>query len=195
MRSVKNQFTPNDGDPELLNPNVWGGYDVETMLMTVAMEGDRRPEYRIPDSVPGDLVRRRVITLEHPGLQHVHIATDTVVGLDRNGNTLQSDGGVLRDTQPLIEAMCRIAAESLVNPRKSVSIRTGRMVTGIRVGQLIKSVDGNNVNSIVREIRIASPVVESDSPPPTIMSISASNNEIDLVALVGRVPEPEVSEP
>ena len=57
---------------------------------------------------------------------------------------------------------------------------------------MITTVNGETVNAVIRQMRITSPVIEGDSPPPTIMSIEASTNEIDLVSLVGRVPEPEI---
>ena len=114
QHALEPQFQPNDGDPETINPDIWGKYDTRTMLITAAVQGDRRPEYRIPDSVTGDLVRQRIITLDHPGLQLVHIASSTVVAVDEDGGTLHSDGGILRDPMAELESLARIAEKSLL---------------------------------------------------------------------------------
>lgn len=188
-------FTPNNGDPENGNDWVWGGYDYADMLITAAMRGDRRPNFRMPATVNGDLVRRTIIRLEHRSLEHVKIAAATVIGLDSDEETVTSDGGVLRDPLPILEALCRLAAESLVNPRKSLSIRTGRTLGDLFPGEMIATYNGQMANVIISEIRMTTPEVagpQSDNPPAAMMSVEASTNMIDIVSLVGRVPEPTV---
>jgi hypothetical protein len=187
-------FQPNDGDPERINPKIWGSQDIRKALITAAMRGGRRPQYAIPATVTGDMARRRIITLEHPGLQLVEIAAATVVGIDSDGDLLQSNGGTLRNPMPTLQALATIAAKTLVDPRRHISIRTGRFVYGVGLGSIIKTYNDNAANCLVREVRISTPIVESENPPPTTMTIEASTNQVDLVSLVGRVPEPEAYE-
>lgn len=185
------RFTPNDGDPEKINPKIWGEFDIEKLLITAAMRGDRRPEWKIPATVNREFVKRKIIKLEHAGLQHVHIAAETVVGVDHTGDRIYSQGGVLRDPLPYLRSLCLIAAQNLIEPRKSLSIRSGRVFGSVRLGDLIETYDGTTANVLVNEIRLTTPIAESDSPPPAMMTITASTNFVDIVALIGRVPEPE----
>jgi hypothetical protein len=184
-------FTGNDADPELVNPAIWGKNNITGVVITAAMRGGRRPQWSIPETVSGDLVRRRVITLDHPGLQHIHIAAATAIGVDRDGDLIYSDGGVLRDPMPKIRALCLIAAQNLVEPRRHLQIRTSRMVPAVQPGHIVQTYNGETAGTVVSELRISSPVVEDDSPPPVMMSIVATNIAADLVSLVGRVPQPE----
>lgn len=185
-------FDGNDADPEKTNPNIWGAFNFRDALVTAAMRGDRRPQYAIPASVSSDLVRRKVITLEHPGLQHVNIAAGTVVSLDKDGDVITSDGGTLRDPLPILQALATLASQSLVEDRKTVSIRTGRMLGQVKPGQLLTTVNGETVNIVVQETRIFAYVSEDDSPPPLTLSIRGATNRIDIVSLVGRVPQPQI---
>ena len=156
------------------------------------MRGGRRPQYAIPTTVTSDLARRRIITLEHPGLQHVYIAAGTVLGVNADSELLTSPGGVLRDPSAIIQALCTIAAKNLSSPRRQLHIQTGRMVTGAKVGRMITTHNGTTAETVIREIIISSPIVEDDSPPPVTTTILAANSQANIASLVGRVPEPEV---
>ncbi|QDV85000.1 hypothetical protein [Planctomycetes bacterium TBK1r] len=184
-------FTGNDADPEKTNPKIWGELDSETMIITAAMVGDRRPEVRFPATVSADFVRKRYIVLDHPGLQHVEIAAGTVVGYDYQGSLETSDGGTLRDPFDMLTALGTLAAERFLTPRTTARIRTGRALN-IETGSLIASINGTAVNAVISEVRIATPVVESDSPPPYVMDITAIDNDLDITSLIARVPVPEV---
>ncbi|QEF98145.1 hypothetical protein Mal15_21930 [Stieleria maiorica] len=183
-------FTGNDGDPEKTNPKMWGEIDSETMLITAAMVGDRRPEVRLPASVSADFVRRKYITFEHPGLQHIEISPGCVVGHDRFGVLETSDGGTLRDPFEMLTALATLAGERFLSARKVAKIRTGRQLN-IQTGAMIGSINGTTVNAVINEVRVSTPVVESESPPSYSMHITAVDNDLDVVALVARVPVPE----
>lgn len=184
-------FVGNDADPEKINPKIWGTLSISDMEITAAMRGGRRPQWAIPEIVNSDLTRRRIITLDHPGLQHVHIAADTVLGVDAEGALIVSPGGVLRDPLPTIRALCIIAAKSLGEPRRHFHARTARVLPEIKVGRIIKTHNGTVADTVIREVIISSPIVEDDSPPPIITTILATNSQADIASLVGRVPEPE----
>lgn len=184
-------FTGNDGDPETINPKMWGEVDSETMHITAAMVGDRRPEIRLPASVSADFVRKKYITLDHPGLQHVQIAERTVMSLDKDGVRVRSNGGTLRDPFEMLTALATLAAERVLTPRKTAKLRTGRTLA-LEPGSLITSLNGATVNAVISEVRVSTPVVENGSPPPLTMSIMAIDNDLDITNLVARVPVPEV---
>ena len=183
-------FTPNDADPEKTNPDIWGNYDGTTMLITAAMRGDRRPTVWYPSSPESDMIRRRFIRLEHSALQLVHIAAATVVGLDDTRQQETSDGGVLRDPMEMLSALARLAGENLTRPRKHFWMTTGRLVRAIP-GQMITTANGDTVNAIVTEVRLSTPIVESDSPPPARVQVIAQTNAVDLIAMMGRKPDLE----
>ena len=187
---VGSLFTGNSADEP---QSIYGGIDHRKMLITCALLGDRRPFHALPASVSSDVVRRKVITLEHPGLQHVHIASATVVNIDRDGDPLYSDGGVLRDPALILQALATLAYNQYVLPRYRVRIETGRILGRVRVGSLLSIVNGETVNSVIREIKIRTDVTEVDSPPSQSMTIDASTNQVDLVDLVGRIPDPEIA--
>ena len=184
-------FTGNADDPEKVNPKMWGELDSETIQITAAMVGDRRPEVRNPASVSADFVRRKYITLEHPGLLHVQIAAGTVVGLDHTGAQNTSDGGTLRDPFTILTALAELAGARFLSSRKTARIVTGRSLN-VSPGSLINTIDGESIQAIITEVRVESPVTEDDSPPPFRMHITAIDNDFDLVSMVARVPEPEV---
>lgn len=188
QHAFESDFVGNEADPEQINSKIWGKYRDEDLVITTAMRGDRRPQFAIPATAPGDLIRRRTITLEHPGLQHVQIAKDTIVGIDFDNDTVKSAGGTLRNTLPLLEALCTIAAKFLIEPRRMVQVTTGRMLNDVAPGNVIKTHNGETVDAVIREVRISTPVVEGDAAPPAIMSISATTHRSDIASLVGRVP-------
>lgn len=186
-------FTGNEADPENNNAKMWGKLDSETMLITAAMMGDRRPEVRIPDTVDADIVRKRYITLEHRGLEHVTIAAATVVGIDHKAELDESEGGTLRDPFDMLTGLANLAAERYLKPRKTAKIKSGRVIN-VEPGGLIKSINGDEVNAVISEVRISTPVSESESPPPYTIVIHAVDNDMDLASLIGRVPEPEIDQ-
>ncbi|MCM2373918.1 hypothetical protein [Aporhodopirellula aestuarii] len=183
-------FTPNDADPEKTNPDVWGNYDGNTMNITAAMRGDRRPTVWYPTSPSSDMIRQRFIRLEHSALQLVHIAANTRLGLDDNDIPTSSNGGILRDPMQMLTALARLAGESMTVPRVHFWMSTGRLVRVIP-GQMITTANGSTVNAIVTEVRLSTPIVESDSPPPVRVQVIAQTNPVDLIAMMGRKPDLE----
>ena len=183
-------FNGNDADEPQA---IYGGISYLTFLFTCALRGDRRPFHALPASVSSDVVRRRVITLEHPGLQHVHIAAATVVDITKEGDPVYSDGGVLRDPGPILQSLATLAYNQYVVPRYHVRVSTGRILGSLGPGSLLSVVNGVAANAVIRQIEISTPVAENHTPPPQRMTIVASTNEVDLVDLIGRVPAPEAS--
>lgn len=184
-------FVPNDGDVENANPDVWGGWKLEYFRFTMAMVGDRRPTYMIPANPTGDLIRRKVITLEHPSLELVRIAKRTAVGRNDDGSLKFSDGGILRNPMPQIEALARLAAANHIDARRNLQISSGHVLGNLQPGNMIGTYNTQTAGTVINAIRILSSTSEGDSPPPLTMTIQATTNPLDIVSLVGRVPVPK----
>ncbi|MEM6978173.1 MAG: hypothetical protein AAF539_00815, partial [Planctomycetota bacterium] len=124
-------------------------------------------------------------------LSLVYIAAETTVGIDTDRELETSDGGVLRNPLPTLQALCTIAHRSMVQPRRNLRVNSGRIIPGVQVGDMIASHNAQTCDTIVQEIVITTPVMESDSPPPMQMMLNASTHSVDVVSLMGRVPTPQ----
>lgn len=165
----------------------FGGYDYSTLLTTAALRGNRRPFFAVPsneDLASVDVVRRRVVILEDSALQHVYLADGTIVGLLPGGVPRTSDGGVLRDPGPKIEAICRTVAASLTVAKKRVSMRTQRRLP-IAAGSMIAAIDGAAVGAMVLEVRVDAPSSERDARPDgATVTVTAATHRADVLRLM-----------
>lgn len=156
-------------------------YDYQTVRCTVALLGDRRPNWSIPtddDLQSLDLVRRKILRIEHPSLELVHIAKDTIVDLGSDGTPITSDGGVLRDPLPTLKALCDLASRSLLSPSDRISMTSGRILAGVQVGGLVIDLDGIPTEAMIAEVRI------DPSATSTTMTVTAAASRIDIAALL-----------
>ncbi|MDM4015864.1 hypothetical protein [Roseiconus lacunae] len=170
-----------------LEQTVFGGYDYRTLQATVALIGNRRPAIYVPAEVTDPLITRKVITIDHPSLQLVHIAVGAVVDIDGAGAPVTSDGGLLRDPSDLLTALATIVADYVLQPRRKVTIRTDRRLSDLAVGDLIRSVDtyDDDINAPIAEIRITIPESADNSPPRAITTtIIASSTAADPKRLI-----------
>ncbi|MCC9603496.1 hypothetical protein LOC67_23350 [Stieleria sp. JC731] len=190
--AVATTFTGNDGDKTNKPARVFGYINYRYMKLTCALQGDRRPFWKISNGSTSDAIRRKVITLEDPSLQHVRLAKGCVVGLNLDGTFKTSEGGILRDPRPQLQALCILAAQTFLNTRTSVRIQTQRRISGIFPGSIIRQANGENTNSIVREVRIEAPTGDANAVPPVIQTIRATTNDVDIVDLLGRVAGDEI---
>lgn len=180
-------FAGNAGD---LAQKRYGGWNYTTIKATLAIRGTRRPEYRIPDDASVDaldVVRRRVLTLEHATLQSVYIAAGTVVGFDPAGDAKTSEGGHLRDPSLLIEGIATISAEYFTQPRKRVVIVTGRRISDLGIGGLITTVSTQTaaVDAVIKRIRVTTPVDRDGRQTGTPQTeIIAASDAVDPMALL-----------
>ncbi|QDT07989.1 hypothetical protein K227x_64190 [Rubripirellula lacrimiformis] len=176
------------GNPADVRQASFGGYGYSDIIVTTAIMGDRRPFYAMPtDADLGDLdiVRRRVIRVEHPSTTHVHIAAATVVGLDSAGDKLTSDGGVLRDPTEVLRALCILAAKSQVTGTKRVELTTSRLIDGVWVGDVIAGVDGQQTSSTVLQIKIDAPIAQDNQLPDAArLTITAAGTTVDIIRLL-----------
>ncbi|MGB7325913.1 MAG: hypothetical protein WBD31_13645 [Rubripirellula sp.] len=171
-----------------VDQDTFGGYHYNDIIVTTAIMGDRRPFYAYPtnDNIkPLDIVRRRVIRIEHHATTHVHIAAATVVGLDANGDKITSDGGVLRDPADVLQALCTLASQSLVTAAMRVQLVTPRLLADMRVGDVFEKVDGETTGSPVLEIRIDAKASEGNQADASVVTtLTAAASRVDLLRLL-----------
>lgn len=174
---------------------VYKGYSYTGVVATVALLGDRRPYHAIPsdnDLANTDVVTRRIIRIDHPTLQHVHIAPSTIVSLTNGGDGLSS-GGVLRDPTAILRALAILAAESWTKPTRRVDLQTSRVLSPIDVGHVIATVDGQTTAATVVEVRINAPISDDGQIAHSVTTqITAAGQRIDLMQLLR---PPPVREP
>ena len=154
----------------------FGGHHYNTVAATLAIQGDRRPYWAIPEaaSVSGlDVVRRVIIDMDHPSMESVHIAAGTIVGFDSDGTPLTSTGGVLRDPLPIIKSLCTMYSTFYLNSRRRVEIRTHRKPIAFQVGGIITTITNHGtVDAVIRSVMVSTPLRATGRPQTTILAAS-----------------------
>lgn len=177
-------FSGTTADPA---QSVFGGYDYKTIQATLALVGNRRPAILIPAEVNRPLVERKIVTLEHPALQLVYIAAATVIDIDADGDPLTSDGGLLRDPMPTLEAIAKIVAKHVLAPRRRLQITTPRRFSEIYPGDLIATVDtyGEAIAAPVSQITLRLPLNDNHKTTPAETTITAASFQANVAELFG----------
>ncbi len=164
------------------------GFDYDAVIATVGLLGDRRPFFAIPSDAElgsADYITRRVLRLDDPALQHIHIAAATVVDLDPEGDVLSSNGGVLRDPEPQLRAIALVAAEIYTKPNRRIDLRSSRMISPVEPGHVIYYANGVETKATVVEVRIDAPITDGGQPTGDVtISIIAAGERIDLLQLL-----------
>ena len=163
-------------------------FDYRSILATVGIQGDRRPFFAIPSNAAlanQDVVTRRVLTIDDPALESIHIAPDTVIGLDPDGQPIRAEGGVLRDPEPILRAFATLAARSWTMPSFRVALQTSRLLSLIDAGHVLGIVDGQAIGATVAEVRIDAPTADGDTAPEAVtITITAAAERVDLLSLL-----------
>lgn len=152
-------FIGNDADVD--QDLAFGSFHYNTLAATLAMTSGRRPFWKLPadDDFTGDVKRKKVVTIEHPALQLVHIAVDTVVGFDDDGVPETSDGGVLRDPTDVIKSIATVLADHFLNARSRLELRTMRRPTEFQTAGIVTTVsDFGSIDAVIRSITIRTPL-------------------------------------
>ncbi|EMI20531.1 hypothetical protein RMSM_02563 [Rhodopirellula maiorica SM1] len=164
------------------------GYDYKTIETTVAMVGDRRPYYSIASGDLGsiDVPRRRLYVFEHAPLQMIYIPPGTVVEIDEFGDRKTSDGGILRNPLPRLQALASLLAAYAHSPRHRVTVETERRISLLPIGANLRWVDvaGVDVAAPVIEIRIDSPITTRPSDARSTQTITAASHRFDVMRLI-----------
>ncbi|MEO1529434.1 MAG: hypothetical protein AAFX06_28770, partial [Planctomycetota bacterium] len=171
--------TSGDGDQ-----SVYKGISYTTIESTVAIRGTRRPEYRIPAELQDEETPEvKTFTIEHPSLELVHIAADTVVDLDADNAPVTSAGGILRNPLGNLQALAEIIASHVLDARYSATVQTGRLFAGLYPGDFLASVDTfeEAINAPIRELRIDLPITPNgQAPKPAQTRITAAAYQLNI---------------
>lgn len=189
QHAIAKDFTPNIAD---VPQKRWGEYDYEKVKITLAVKNDRRPYVTLPTSVTADVVRRKIITIEHPSLEMVYLAENTIVGFDDTGEPeYHSEGGILRDPSDMLRSITAMLAAHYLQPRRRCVIETGWRLSSMQIGSILTNVSQwpTAVNSPIIEISIQNPLQnDSEAVSPT-MTIIAAAQRFDPMALLVPVNE------
>lgn len=175
----------NDGDGVGLD-----AYDHTTLETTVAFQGDRRPQWLQPYTLPSlDVIRRRVYTFNHRSLELVYLVPDTVVGYDDTGDRQTAPGGVIRNPLPRLRALAEMIGQYQHAARYRVEITTRRVLGFLPVGANLRNVDtvGADVAAPIVEVRIDAPVSDDTSEASEItQTITAASHRFDVLSAIQR---------
>ena len=174
-------FTPNEAD---VPQSKFAGYHYNTLRATLALQSDRRPQFQLPASVTADVVRRKVLRIDHPTFERVYVAPGAIVGYDDEANLIVSVGGTLRDPIELLEAVATVGESYYLNPRKRCVVDTSRRLSAMSLGRIITTVNGENINAQVIEIKFTFPINRSDATQATTARIVAAAQRVDLMSLL-----------
>ena len=194
QHAIIKDFVQNDAD---VPQKRWGEFDHETMQMTLAVKNDRRPWIAIPASVSADVVRRKLITIEHPSLELVYIAESTLVGFEDDGEPKYQDaGGVLRDPTNQFKALGTMMGSFYLQPRRRCVIETGWRWSSVQIGSILTSVStwSGPINAPVIEIRVQNPLQSGAERVAPTMTIVAATQRFDPMALLVPIDEEEVEQ-
>ncbi|MEP2077361.1 MAG: hypothetical protein ABJJ13_28215, partial [Rhodopirellula bahusiensis] len=175
--------TGNDGDGVGLD-----AYDHTTMESTVAFQGDRRPQWLQPFTLPSlDVIRRRVYTFNHRSLELVYLVPETVVGYDETGDRKTAPGGVIRNPLPRLRALAELIGQYQHAARYRVEVVTRRVLGFLPVGSNLRNVDtvGTDVAAPIVEVRIDAPVADDTSTATEItQTITAASHRFDVLSAI-----------
>ncbi|MEM8910817.1 MAG: hypothetical protein AAGC97_03540 [Planctomycetota bacterium] len=179
---IADSVTGNEADGNNLD-----AYDYTTLQTTVAIRGDRRPQWALPADVSAlDFARTRVYDFDFPSLEFVYIVPDTVVSIDQLGDAQTSDGGILRDPMPRLRALAELLAVHVNVPRHRIVLTTSRLLSGLNIGQMVRNVDtaGIDAKAPITEIRVDLPETRPGDVPRVQMTVTAAAYRNDVLSAI-----------
>lgn len=189
QHAIAKDFTPNEAD---VPQKRWGEYDYEKVQITLAVKNDRRPYVTLPTTVNADVVRRKIITIDHPSLEMIYLAESTIVGFDDAGEPeYHSEGGILRDPSDLLKSITTMLAAHYLQPRRRCVIETSWRWSSMQIGSILTSVTTwpAAINAPIIEISIQNPLQSDGEAVAPTMTIIAAAQRFDPMALLVPVNE------
>lgn len=173
-------------------------YSFHDAIFTVCVEEDRFADGRYPKDSALDAMAERIVRKlvdAGDGFRLDYVVPNTAVDIDKDGKLVVSDGGFVHDDTAALTAIARIAFEWYGRDRQVLYFETEYVVgsSSIEIGDLITEIGddsvpggGNNttINSVVTEIRVATPRNDGPSEPfPPQMSVTTGWGELDPLRL------------
>lgn len=187
---AKTDFTRLAEDPEVFA-------DYRQMLATLAVPWSQHCSGIYPVEGTFGLDTNRVLRIDAGDeFRCDYVVPDTVVALDTGGQLVRTTtGGYVRDDRTLLTALAQLAWQWYGQVRRSLSFSTSLVNNALELGDFIVStgdpdIEGDvhvdEVNSVISQIRIVSPLSEGEGPleptPPKIHYESAYG-ELDVLKL------------
>ena len=168
-----------------------GGWNYQSAIFTVAIEGDHYCEATWPDNDPNlEPARERLIDVG-PAYQLHHIAKDTVIGVnpDQSLQRMAASRWV-RDDRELLAGIAQLAFQWYGQDRHGLTFATSLVTDAFEIGDMITEVKGlgprgnTTVNSVITELTIESGIADGDrEPPPPRISYRTNFAELDFGSL------------
>lgn len=131
--------------------------DWQDAYFTLSFQLDSFCEASYPQDVPdagADAVRRLVI--EVPDARLDYVVPGTVVGINEDGELIESNGGYVRDDRARLADIARVASHWYSQTRKAIDVTLTRLDTAFRIGDLITEIgadeEAEEINSVVTQI-------------------------------------------
>lgn len=178
-----------------------GKMDWKKAVFTLSIESLFHTEGRWPDPpLTSDFVRKKIIYAGDQYYQH-YVAEGTVVGIDKDGYLIRSDGGWIptlgapEDPLPLLEDIARIAAAWYTASHYVLTIESYRLKprVDLSLGMLILTAGGGVTGQTGHEMTVNAPITQikftyqrgsGDKCPPARMQVKTWAGELDAVEFV-----------
>lgn len=158
-------------------------WSIETTIATLTIEDDRYVEAVSPKtlSTTVDAVRRMVLDFGD-AFRRDYVTPQTVV--DARHTLEKSNGGYIRDDFDKLQSIANAAALYYVRERAILRLSTSRPCAGLRVGDLITTLNASTphattINTTISEIALTLGEAENGPAPLAQMSIVTANSELD----------------
>lgn len=186
---ASSDFTPISGEDD-----VPSDHDYREMIVTLCVQEDRHAEGMYPPMAEVDPIEEilRVKTIDAgDAYRQDYVCPYTIVSIDDDGQPVRSNGGFLVDDTDKLESIARIAYEWYSTQRQVLYMHTEAMVGGFLIGELVATIgeanSGHNatINTMITEIRITTPRLNSAGPPqPPRMSIVTNWGQLDPLQMM-----------
>jgi hypothetical protein len=146
----KAEFTPCDAADKDDNAAVLDWND--NLLITVYIKADSYAECRVPPDASLTSISITRLVIDVPDAYMDWVCPNTVVALN-NGALVRSSGGLVRNDFARLQRIALLASGWYAIPRQTVTIQYNRIALIGFIGDLITSVNGQTVNTVVTKSR------------------------------------------
>jgi hypothetical protein len=172
--------------------------DFREMLVTASVPWSRFAEGRYPADaeLPSNDCIRRLRLRAGDDYKCDYVVPGTVLGVDAGGHLVRSSsGGVVRDCRDQLGALAQLAFAWYGQTRRALTLATSLTNSALELGMLVVSVGDpevagedhiDQVNSVVTEIRLQTPLAEGTGPleaPIPLMTWETAFGELDVLKI------------
>lgn len=176
-----------------------GSWDYREAMCTVSLQEDRFAEGRYPEDdaldQSLDTIRRKVIYVG-PSYKLIRVLKDTIVDIDEAGIPQKTTNtAYIRDDREKLKSLAKLAHQWYATTRKVFRLTSARPSARPAVGMMLTKVNEGTaheeeINTIISEIRLSTPLGENGAVPVASYSITTAMGELDPLAFAP--PQPSV---